>query len=162
LPVTTPNVKDGQTPQTISLGKGVIVAAQTVPATQFVSAPVLEHVALSAVTEVPPRGEVSAESMPSVRPALQTIPLDLDALFPAPGVPLLGTLPVDVSALDASIKNFFAQVEEIGEQLSSHRLDLWISVGVMVAGTAVAVEIARRQARTPAPTLDPNRERSIP
>jgi hypothetical protein len=89
-------------------------------------------------------------------PLLPSLPLDFEALLAAPGMPMLGAFPVFLSSLDASMRNLFAQVEDMGEQLWSSRLDLWLSVGVTIAGAAAALEITRRHARAPAPILDPS------
>jgi hypothetical protein len=155
--------RDGQAPPSALLK--IAGATGTSPqGPHFVTLQVHDHVAWPAAAEfaAQPRADASSAASSDSRPALPSLPLDLDALLSTPGMPMLGTLPVDLTSLDASIRSFFAQIDAVGERLSSSRLDLWLSVGVMVAGAAAAIEIARRHARTPAPILDPHRERSIP
>jgi hypothetical protein len=62
------------------------------------------------------------------------------------GPVLLGTiLPVDFSGLEASVRDFFEQLDQLGLTLTAGQVDVLFSAGVVSVAAAVALEIARRQ-----------------
>lgn len=124
------------------------VAAPQAPVNAADAAPLspeaFEPVPLVAVT-VPPLAPVVAEP----------------TFAPAAGV-LSSMLPLDLSALESSVKAFFDKLDTLGFKLSATQVDLLFSSGIIAVAATIAAEITRRKVRAPVPALTPRRPGSIP
>jgi hypothetical protein len=81
-----------------------------------------------------------------------------EAALPACAMLLTDILPMDFSAIESSIRAFFDQMEGVGSNFNESRLDLLFSTGFLVAATAVALEVARRQMKPETPVFALGRE----
>jgi hypothetical protein len=66
-----------------------------------------------------------------------------------------GNMPVALSSLQSSIKDFFEALGKSGAMLTGTHIDLVYSSGIMAAAAVLALEIVRRQARAAAPEAGP-------
>jgi hypothetical protein len=94
-------------------------------------------------------GASDAEALP---------PAYAEAALPVQGMLLTNILPIDFSALESSIRSFFDRVQSFGSDLAESRIDLLFSTCVLVATTAVALEVVRRQMKPATPAFEFGRE----
>jgi hypothetical protein len=80
--------------------------------------------------------------------------LVFDFALPSSSLLLSTVLPIDVAAMQSSVKDFFDQIDKLGVRLSEGQIDLLYSTGLMTAATVLALEIVRRQRRHPDKGLD--------
>jgi hypothetical protein len=78
-----------------------------------------------------------------------------------PSMVLANIPPLDVRALQFSIKDFFDQIDKLGITLSEKQINLLYGLGIMAVATVLALELVRRQARPAPPALAPG-QGSIP
>jgi hypothetical protein len=71
--------------------------------------------------------------------------------------PLANVLPFDLSALEADVKNFFEQMDDLVVSLGETPIELLLPSGLLAVATAIAVEIARRQTHPAGLALTPSR-----
>jgi hypothetical protein len=109
----------------------------------------------------PATNDSSPDGSSATAEAEATPAKEAEAVLPVQGVLLTDILPMDFSALETSIRAFFDQVEALGSNLTEHPVDLLFTTCILVATTAVALEVARRQMKPAKPALVFGRE-SIP
>jgi hypothetical protein len=68
-----------------------------------------------------------------------------EAVLPVQATLLTDILPMDLTGLESSMRAFFDQLDGFGTTVAEHRIDLLFTTGVLVATSAVALEVARRQ-----------------
>lgn len=86
--------------------------------------------------------------------AVSFAPSDENAEAPCPL--LTSVLPIDFASLEASIKEFFSQIDAAGLKLSGQHVNYLFSTGILAVAATLAVEVSRRQtgALAQAPALD--------
>lgn len=81
---------------------------------------------------------------------------------PQSGGLLTNSLSLDFSSLRADVQSFFEQIENLGAHATDRQISVVLCSGAVVVAAAMACEVARRQARQPAPgstlTLVPKRD----
>jgi hypothetical protein len=111
--------------------------------------------------EVGPPAIVSGWPAALNGPATESLVSAEGELPASPGL-LATVLPVDFSGLEASVKDFFDQIEQLGLTMTASQADLLFSTGMVAVAAAVAAEITRRRLQVPAAPALPRGHGSLP